>query len=143
MKNILVINGPNINMLGRRDKNQYGCESYDDLVKMINDKADKEGLNIDIFTSNNEGDIVTEIQRALNHYDGIIINAAAYTHTSIAIMDALDLHDIPIIEVHISDISKREDFRQISYIEKVATDKVIGKGTKGYILAIDKLIKGN
>ena len=107
--NILVINGPNINMLGIREKNIYGSETYDDLVNLIKKSADEKGVSVDFFQSNSEGDIVTRIQQAYEKYDGIIINPAAYTHTSVAILDALKAVSIKTVEVHISDVDERED----------------------------------
>ncbi len=136
---ILVINGPNINMLGIREKEIYGSESYDDLCAMIKKHAEKIGAEVKLFQSNHEGDIVDEIQKAYKVFDGIVINPAAYTHTSVAILDALSAVKIPTVEVHISDVSKREDFRQISYVRLVAVKTVMGKGFSGYLEAMDFL----
>lgn len=136
---ILVINGPNINMLGIREKEIYGSGSYDDLCAMIKKHADEKNIDVTLFQSNHEGDIVDEIQRAYKKYDGIVINPAAYTHTSVAILDALSAVKIPTVEVHISDVSKREDFRQISYVRLVAEKTIIGKGFSGYLEAMDYL----
>ena len=136
---ILVINGPNINMLGIREKAIYGSESYDDLCDMIKKHADEKNIDVTLFWSNHEGDIVDEIQKAYKKFDGIVINPAAYTHTSVAIADALSAVKIPTVEVHISDVSKREDFRQISYVRLVAEKTVMGKGFSGYLEAMDYL----
>lgn len=136
---ILVINGPNINMLGIREKEIYGSESYDDLCDLIKKHADEKNIDVTLFQSNHEGDIVDEIQRAYKKYDGIVINPAAYTHTSVAILDALSAVKIPTVEVHISDVSKREDFRQISYVRLVAEKTIMGKGFSGYLEAMDYL----
>lgn len=136
---ILVINGPNINMLGIREKEIYGSGSYDDLCAMIKKHADEKNIDVKLFQSNHEGDIVDEIQRAYKKYDGIVINPAAYTHTSVAVLDALSAVKIPTVEVHISDVSKREDFRQISYVRLVAEKTIMGKGFSGYLEAMDYL----
>ena len=136
---ILVINGPNINMLGIREKEIYGSGSYDDLCTMIKKHADEKNIDVTLFQSNHEGDIVDEIQKAYKKFDGIVINPAAYTHTSVAILDALSAVKIPTVEVHISDVSKREDFRQISYVRLVAEKTIMGKGFSGYLEAMDYL----
>lgn len=136
---ILVINGPNINMLGIREKEIYGSGSYDDLCAMIKKHADEKNIDVTLFQSNHEGDIVDEIQKAYKKYDGIVINPAAYTHTSVAVLDALSAVKIPAVEVHISDVSKREDFRQISYVRLVAEKTIMGKGFSGYLEAMDYL----
>ena len=139
---ILVINGPNINMLGIREPEIYGKESYKALCDSINGFAAEKGIEVKLFQSNHEGDIVDEIQKAYKIFDGIVINPAAYTHTSVAIPDALKAVGIPTVEVHISDVSKREDFRQISYVRPVCKKSVIGHGIKGYLEAIEFLIGG-
>ena len=136
---ILVINGPNINMLGIREKEIYGSGSYDDLCTMIKKHADEKNIDVTLFQSNHEGDIVDEIQKAYKKYDGIVINPAAYTHTSVAVLDALSAVKIPTVEVHISDVSKREDFRQISYVRLIAEKTIMGKGFSGYLEAMDYL----
>lgn len=136
---ILVINGPNINMLGIREKEIYGSGSYDDLCAMIKKHADEKNIDVTLFQSNHEGDIVDEIQKAYKKFDGIVINPAAYTHTSVAILDALSAVKIPTVEVHISDVSKREDFRQISYVGLIAEKTIMGKGFSGYLEAMDYL----
>lgn len=139
---ILVINGPNINMLSIREPEIYGKETYKTLCDSINDFAAEKGIEVKLFQSNHEGDIVDEIQKAYKNFDGIVINPAAYTHTSVAIPDALKAVGIPTVEVHISDVSKREDFRQISYVRPVCKKSVIGHGIKGYLEAIEFLIGG-
>ena len=138
---ILVINGPNINMLGIREPDIYGKNTYENLVEMIDDHCEKLGVEVDFFQSNHEGEIVDEIQSAYGVFDGIVINPAAYTHTSVAILDALKAVGIPAVEVHISDVSKREDFRQISYVREYCFKTISGCGLEGYLDAIDEFIK--
>ena len=137
--NIIIINGPNINLLGDRDKSIYGSETYEDLLNRCKSEASKNNINIDFYQSNIEGEIVTKIQESRTFYDGMIINAAAFTHTSIAIRDALSLFKKPSIELHISNIHKREEFRQKSLISDVVTGIICGLGTSGYILAINSI----
>ncbi len=137
---ILVINGPNLNMLGIREPDIYGKKTYDDLLLYIKEEADRLGIAVEFYQSNHEGDIVDKIQSAYGNTDGIVINPAAYTHTSIAIPDALKAVGIPTVEVHISDISSREAFRRISYVSPVALKTIAGKGFEGYILAMNELI---
>lgn len=137
---ILVINGPNINMLGIRELNLYGNETYDFLLKTIEKFANENNIEVDFFQSNHEGDLVDKIQNAYNVYDGIVINPAAYTHTSIALLDAVKSVNIPTVEVHISDVSSREDFRQISYIRMACVKTICGHGINGYLEAIEFLI---
>ena len=137
---ILVINGPNLNMLGIREPDIYGRKTYDDLLLYIKEEADRLGVAVEFYQSNHEGDIVDMIQSAYGNTDGIVINPAAYTHTSIAIPDALKAVGIPTVEVHISDISSREAFRRISYVSPVALKTIAGKGFEGYILAMNELI---
>ncbi len=139
--NILVINGPNLNMLGIREPDIYGRETYGTLVEKIEAYADEKGVAVKCYQSNHEGDLVDNIQFAYGVYDGIVINPGAYTHTSIALLDALKAVGIPAVEVHISDLSTREDFRQISYIRQACFKTVTGKGTDGYLEAIDALIE--
>ena len=136
---ILVINGPNLNMLGIREPSVYGKETYNDLCEMINAYAVKNNISVEIYQSNHEGDIVTKIQQAYGNFDGIVINPAAYTHTSVAILDALKAVSIPAVEVHISDVSKRESFRQISFVRVYCAKTICGKGFDGYLEAIDFL----
>lgn len=137
---ILVINGPNLNMLGIREPDIYGKKTYDDLLLYIKEEADRLGVAVEFYQSNHEGDIVDKIQSAYGNTDGIVINPAAYTHTSIAMPDALKAVGIPTVEVHISDISSREAFRRISYVSPVALKTIAGKGFEGYILAMNELI---
>ncbi len=137
---LLVINGPNINMLGVREKDIYGDVSYKGLVDMINEHCKEKGVFVDCYQSNHEGDIVDKIQSAYQKVDAIVINPAAYTHTSVAIFDALKSVNIPTVEVHISDISSREDFRKHSFIKSFCVKSVINQGLKGYINAIDYII---
>lgn len=140
-KKILVINGPNINMLGTREPNIYGSTTLEDLNALCVQKGKALGAEVSCIQSNIEGEIVTAIQQAKNNYNGIIINAGAYTHTSIAIMDALLAIDMPVIEVHISNIIKREDFRHQSYISVAAIGMISGLGVNGYIYAIEELLE--
>ncbi|WP_062552309.1 type II 3-dehydroquinate dehydratase [Peptoniphilus phoceensis] len=133
---ILVINGPNINMLGIREVNIYGSENYETLLERIDKLASKENIELEEFQSNHEGDIVDIIQNAYRNFDGIVINPAAYTHTSVAILDALKAVNIPTVEVHISKLSEREDFRQVNFIRKFAIKSFEGYGISGYEKAI-------
>lgn len=134
---ILIINGPNLNMLGLREPEIYGTDTLDDIKGRCLEKAQALGLEIDFRQSNHEGEIVTWIQQGYKKLQGIIINPAAYTHTSVAIHDALKLHDIPIIEVHLSNPKEREAFRHHSFIEPLAAQTIAGKGAAGYIEALD------
>lgn len=136
---ILVINGPNINMLGIREPEIYGRKTYSDLCSSIEEYAEKKNIDIEIFQSNHEGEIVDKIQQAYGRADGIIINPAAYTHTSIAILDVLKAVAIPSVEVHISDVSAREEFRKISYAGMACEQHFAGLGFDGYLRAIDYL----
>ncbi len=138
---ILVINGPNLNMLGVREPDIYGRETYKDLVNKIEKYAEEKGVEVKVLQTNYEGEMVTFIQDALGEFDSIVINPAAYTHTSVAILDAAKAVGLPLVEVHISDVSKREDFRQVSYIRQAAVATIAGEGTDGYLKAIDLLIK--
>lgn len=138
---LLVINGPNINMLGIREPSVYGAMNYESLIAFINEAAEEEKVSVECFQSNYEGEIVEKIQRALGVYDGIVINPAAYTHTSIAILDALKAVALPAVEVHISDVSKREPFRQISYAGMACVRTYMGMGFEGYRQAI-KFLRG-
>ena len=139
MSKILIINGPNLNLLGEREQSQYGNKDYKYLEKICLNKSKELKLDLELKQSNIEGEIVNIIQDARKNYDGIIINAGAYTHTSIAIRDALDVYKRPIIELHISNIYKREDFRHKSLISGVVTGGIFGLGTNGYILAINSM----
>lgn len=138
---ILVINGPNLNMLGIREPDVYGKQTYADLCEMINSHAAEKQVEVKIFQSNHEGAIVDEIQAALGKFDAIVINPAAYTHTSVAILDAMKAVSIPAAEVHISDVSAREAFRQISYAGMACEKSFIGLGFRGYLEAIDYMIE--
>ena len=141
---IIIINGPNLNLLGEREQSQYGSMSFDKLKKICEKKTKELKLEVDFVQSNVEGDLVNIIQDSRNKFDGMIINAAAFTHTSIAIRDALDIFKKPIIELHISNIYKREEFRQKSLISDIVTGGIFGLGVDGYILAIismQKLLK--
>ena len=137
---ILIINGPNLNMLGLREPEIYGNNNYDSLCKLIKDYCVVNGIASDFYQSNHDGNIVDAIQNAYNQIDGIIINPAAYTHTSVAILDALKAVNIPAVEVHISDVDSREEFRQISYVRNYCFKTICGKGFDGYLEAVDALI---
>ena len=142
--NILFLNGPNLNLLGQREQSQYGSITYEDLKKKCEEKCKELDLKVEFVQSNVEGEIVTIIQSANEKFDGIIINAAAFTHTSVAIRDALEIYKKKKIEVHISNIYKREEFRQKSLISDVVNGGIFGLGSEGYILAIiamHKLLK--
>ena len=141
---IIIINGPNLNLLGERKQSQYGSITFDDLKKKCIEKTKELKIDAEFFQSNVEGEIVNKIQDARNNFDGMIINAAGYTHTSVDIRDALDVFKKPIIELHISNIYKREEFRHKSLISNIATGGIFGLGSEGYILAIislEKMIK--
>ena len=136
---ILIVNGPNLNMLGIREPKLYGLGTYEDLCRMIREKADALGVEVCLFQSNSEGDIVTRIQQAYGREDAIIINPGAYTHTSIALLDALKAVGLPAVEVHISDPDTREDFRKTSYIRAACVKTIKGHGFSGYLEAMDYL----
>ena len=136
---ILVINGPNLNMLGIREKEIYGQQTYHELVRFIERTAEDNEVEVDVFQSNHEGDIIDKIQNAYGKYDGLVVNGGGYTHTSIAIMDAIKAVEIPSVEVHLSDIMAREEFRRLSYLSKVCEKTICGKGFKGYAEAIEYL----
>ena len=133
---LLVINGPNLNLLGVREPDLYGRQDYAALVKLVEDTCAAEGIQVEVYQSNHEGDLVDRIQAAYGVVDGIVINPAAYTHTSVAILDALKAVAIPAVEVHISDVSKREDFRQVSYAGRACVKTYMGLGLEGYRQAI-------
>ena len=137
--NIIVINGPNLNLLGEREQSQYGSITYEDLKNRCIEYSKKIGINLHFMQSNIEGEIVTEIQEARKKYDGLIINAAGFTHTSVSIRDALAIYKKPTIELHISNIHSREEFRQKSMISAVVTGIICGLGANGYILAINAM----
>ena len=138
---LLVINGPNLNMLGIREPDIYGRQTYKDLVDYVNQICARKGIDCQVFQSNHEGDIVDKIQAAYGNTDGIVINPAAYTHTSVAILDALKAVSIPAVEVHISDVSTRESFRQVSYAGMACIKTYMGHGFEGYAMAI-RYLKG-
>ena len=140
---ILVINGVNLNMLGVREPHIYGNKTYKDLCANIKNYAKEKGVKVSFFQSNYEGDLVTAIQKAYKKFDGIVINPGAYTHTSVALLDAVKAVGIPTVEVHISDVEIREDFRQISYIRMACIATVSGKGFDGYNEAIDILMQNS
>ena len=138
---ILIINGPNLNLLGEREKSQYGTITFEDLKKICLDKSKELAIELDFIHSNLEGEIVDKIQDARNKYSGLIINAAGFTHTSVSIRDALEIFKKPSIELHISNIYKREEFRHKSLISDIATGGIFGLGAEGYILAIISIQK--
>ena len=138
---ILVINGPNINMLGIREPGIYGKQDFQELLRLLDETAQKCGIELEQYQSNHEGDLVDKIQAAHGVFDGIVINPAAYTHTSIAILDALKAVGIPAVEVHISDVSTREPFRQISYAGMACEKTIMGEGLLGYRHAIEYLVQ--
>ena len=139
---ILVINGPNLNMLGIREPAHYGRETYADLEKKIRSHCAARGVEVELFQSNHEGALVDEIQRAYGIMDAIVINPGAYTHTSIALLDAVKAVGIPTVEVHISKVEEREEFRRISYIRLACVKTITGHGTDGYLEAIDFILEG-
>lgn len=139
MSRIIIINGPNLNLLGQREQSQYGSKDYNYLLEICKKRAEELGLKIEIKQSNVEGEIVNIIQQSKDEFDGIIINAGGYSHTSVAIRDALDIFKKPIIELHISNIYKREEFRHKSIISGVVTGIICGLGINGYILAINSM----
>ena len=136
---LLILNGPNINLLGVREPDIYGKGTYEELIRLIRTHAEETGLNVVFYQSNHEGDIVDRIQAAYDQMDAIVINPAAYTHTSVAILDALKAVGLPAVEVHLSDVSTREDFRQISYAGKACEKTIMGLGFEGYVKAIEYL----
>ena len=138
---ILVLNGPNLNMLGIREPGIYGSETYRDLLEKIAAHAQTRGVSVDFFQSNHEGALVDRIQEAYGNTDGIVIKPGAYTHTSIALLDAVKAVGIPTVEVHISDVARREPFRSVSYIRAACVGSIIGHGTDGYLEAMDLLIE--
>ena len=142
MKKLLIINGPNLNMLGIREPGIYGSESYETLCRNVLDYAAARGVEAEIYQSNHEGDLVDKIQSAYGTADGIVINPGAYTHTSVALLDAVKAVGIPTVEVHISDVSKREAFRQTSYIRAACVATISGRGLAGYTEAMALLLDG-
>jgi len=141
MNKIIILNGPNLNLLGEREKNQYGNFTLKDVEKNCNDYADQNYIKLTLFQSNLEGELVNQIQKSRNKQDGLIINAGGYTHTSVAIHDALKILKIPIIELHISNIYNREEFRHKSLISKVAKGVICGFGAEGYIMSLHAMNK--
>ena len=144
MNKIIILNGPNLNLLGEREKDQYGNNTLKEIEDNCKDYAAKNKINLSVFQSNLEGELVNQIQNSRNSQDGLIINAGGYTHTSVAIYDALKILKIPVIELHISNIYNREDFRHKSLISKVASGIICGFGTDGYLMsiqAINKILK--
>lgn len=142
MKKLLILNGPNLNMLGIREPQHYGRETYNDLLEKIRLHAEAQSVEAECFQSNHEGTLVDRIQQAyFDGVDGIVFNPGAYTHTSIALLDALKSVSIPTVEVHISKVEQREDFRQISYIRSACIATITGQGTDGYLQAMDLLLK--
>ena len=136
---LLILNGPNLNLLGQREPGIYGAQSYADLVSLIQESAKRLGVEAEVRQTNHEGILVDWIQAAYGVFDGIVINPAAYTHTSVAILDAVKAVSIPTVEVHISDVSKREDFRQVSYIRRACVKTIAGHGFQGYVEAMEYL----
>jgi len=141
MNKIIILNGPNLNLLGEREKNQYGSFTLKDIEKKCNEYANKNNIELSLFQSNIEGELVTQIQKSRENQDGLIINAGGYTHTSVAIFDALKILKIPIIELHISNIYNREDFRHKSLISKVAKGVICGFGAEGYVMTLEAMNK--
>ena len=139
---LLIINGPNLNMLGIREPDVYGAETYETLCRRVLDYAEARGVEAELYQSNHEGDLVDRIQAAYGNTDGIVINPGAYTHTSVALLDAVKAVGIPTVEVHISDISKREAFRQVSYIRAACVATISGHGLDGYTEAMALLLDG-
>ena len=141
MNKIIVLNGPNLNLLGEREKNQYGSLSLEEIEKNCKNYTSKNNIDLSFFQSNIEGELINKIQNSRNNHHGLIINAGGYTHTSVAIHDALKILKIPIIELHISNIYNREDFRHISLISKLAKGVICGFGAEGYLMAIKAMNK--
>ena len=142
MMKFLILNGPNINILGIREPEIYGRQSYDDLLRLVSERAKELGVEVEFYQSNHEGDLVDAIQKAyFDGIDGIVFNPAAYTHTSVAILDAVKAVSIPTVEVHISDVSKREDFRRVSYIRQACVKTIAGHGFQGYVEGMEYLIQ--
>lgn len=140
---LLVINGPNLNLLGIREPAIYGAETYAELCRRVKEHAEERGVEVELYQSNHEGDLIDRIQLAYGNTDGIVINPGGYTHTSVALLDAVKAVGIPTVEVHISDVASREDFRQVSYIRLACIATIAGHGLNGYLEAMDLLIGGN
>ena len=143
MKKILILNGPNLNLLGLREPGIYGTENYASLLARIQAYCDEKGVEVCFYQSNHEGDLVDRIQQAYGEIDGIVFNPGAYTHTSVALLDALKAVGIPTVEVHISKVEEREDFRQVSFVRAACIATVTGEGFDGYLHAIDILCEAN
>ena len=141
MNKIIILNGPNLNLLGEREKDQYGSYTLKDIEKMCNEYSNQNDIKLSLFQSNIEGELVDQIQKSRDDQDGLIINAGGYTHTSVAIHDALKIIKIPIIELHISNIYNREDFRHKSLISKVAKGVICGFGVNGYLMSLQAMNK--
>ena len=141
MSKIIILNGPNLNLLGERESDQYGTETLKDIENSCNEYAAKNKIELSFYQSNIEGELVNEIQKSRNNQDGLIINAGGYTHTSVAIHDALKILKIPIIELHISNVYNREEFRHKSLISKVAKGIICGFGTAGYLMSLRGIVK--
>ena len=141
MNKIIILNGPNLNLLGEREKNQYGNSTLKDIEKICNEYAKQNGIQLSFFQSNIEGELVDQIQNSRTNQEGLIINAGGYTHTSVAIHDALKILKIPIIELHISNIYNREEFRHKSLISKIAKGVICGFGANGYIMSLQAIVK--
>ena len=139
---LLVINGPNLNLLGIREPAIYGAETYAELCRRVKEHAEERGVDVELYQSNHEGDLIDRIQLAYGTIDGIVINPGGYTHTSVALLDAVKAVGIPTVEVHISDVANREDFRQVSYIRLGCIATIAGHGLNGYLEAMDLLIGG-
>ena len=139
---LLVINGPNLNLLGVREPGIYGAETYAELCRRVKEHAEERGVDVELYQSNHEGDLIDRVQLAYGNTDGIVINPGGYTHTSVALLDAVKAVGIPTVEVHISDVSSREDFRQVSYIRLACIATIAGHGLNGYLEAMDLLIGG-
>ena len=139
---LLVINGPNLNMLGVREPAVYGSETYEDLCRRVKEHAEAQGVDVELYQSNHEGDLIDRIQLAYGRVDGIVFNPGGYTHTSVALLDAVKAVGIPTVEVHISDVPSREDFRQVSYVRAACIATITGHGLNGYLEAMDLLIGG-
>ena len=140
-RHILVVHGPNLNMLGKREPDHYGSRTLDEIDRSLCAKADELGIALTTFQSNHEGEIVETIQKSVGRIAGLVINPAAYTHTSVAIRDAVLLLDVPVVEVHLSNIHKRESFRHRSYIADIATAQITGLGSQGYLFALEALAR--
>ncbi|MBR4336544.1 MAG: type II 3-dehydroquinate dehydratase [Clostridia bacterium] len=139
---LLVINGPNLNLLGIREPAIYGAETYAELCRRVKEHAEERGVDVELYQSNHEGDLIDRIQLAYGTIDGIVINPGGFTHTSVALLDAVKAVGIPTVEVHISDVASREDFRQVSYIRLGCIATIAGHGLNGYLEAMDLLIGG-